>query len=327
MEMHQVRYFLAVARTLNFTRAAEECNVSQPSLTRAVKLLEHELGGDLLRRERGLTHLTELGERMHPLLAQCHEAASSAREIARAIKSGKAATLRLALPLSVDAGPFLPHLFELMGAFDALELRLVRGDQQATAAALQEGAADLAICGPEAMAWERFESWPLFDEPVLLAAPEGHRLANRDAVALAELAGETWVQRPWCESHATFRQALEAQGVAMARGPEAGDDRDAAGFLAAGRGVAAMPASIAQPPQTRRLRITSPELRRRLCVWAVNGRRRGPAAAMLLTQLRAGDWTAFQTAGAPGDPSSAEAPAAPAGGGDAPSGSAAASSA
>jgi DNA-binding transcriptional LysR family regulator len=44
MEMHQVRYFLAVARTLNFTRAAEECNVTQPSLTRAIKQLEAEFG-------------------------------------------------------------------------------------------------------------------------------------------------------------------------------------------------------------------------------------------------------------------------------------------
>lgn len=44
--MHQVRYFLAVSRTRNFTRAAEECNVSQPALTRAVKHLEAELGGD-----------------------------------------------------------------------------------------------------------------------------------------------------------------------------------------------------------------------------------------------------------------------------------------
>ena len=52
MEMHQVRYFLAVARMLNFTRAADECNVTQPSLTRAIKQLEAELGGDLFRRER-----------------------------------------------------------------------------------------------------------------------------------------------------------------------------------------------------------------------------------------------------------------------------------
>ena len=52
MEMQQVRYFLAVARTLNFTRAAEECNVAQPTLTRAIQQLEEEFGGDLFRRER-----------------------------------------------------------------------------------------------------------------------------------------------------------------------------------------------------------------------------------------------------------------------------------
>ena len=52
MEMHQVRYFLAVADTLNFTRAAELCYVSQPALTRAIQQLEEELGGLLLRRER-----------------------------------------------------------------------------------------------------------------------------------------------------------------------------------------------------------------------------------------------------------------------------------
>jgi DNA topoisomerase IA len=61
MEMHQVRYFLAVAEELNFTRAAERCNVTQPSLSRAIKLLEEELGGLLFHRERESTHLTDLG--------------------------------------------------------------------------------------------------------------------------------------------------------------------------------------------------------------------------------------------------------------------------
>ncbi len=72
MEMHQISYFLAVARTLNFTRAAEECHVAQPSLSRAVRKLEEELGGDLFRRERGRTHLTELGRTMLPFLGQAH---------------------------------------------------------------------------------------------------------------------------------------------------------------------------------------------------------------------------------------------------------------
>ena len=91
MEMHQVRYFLAVARTLNFTRAAEECNVAQPSLTRAVRQLEEELGGDLFRRERPHAQITELGKRMLPLLRQCHDSALGARSLASSIKSGEVA--------------------------------------------------------------------------------------------------------------------------------------------------------------------------------------------------------------------------------------------
>jgi DNA-binding transcriptional LysR family regulator len=61
MELHQVRYFLAVCDTLNFPLATERCNVSQPALTRAVKKLEGELGGLLFRRERNLTHRTDHG--------------------------------------------------------------------------------------------------------------------------------------------------------------------------------------------------------------------------------------------------------------------------
>ena len=77
MEMHQVQYFLAVARALNFTRAAEECHVVQPSLTRAIRQLEGELGGDLFRRDRPHAQITDLGERMLPLLRQCYESALS----------------------------------------------------------------------------------------------------------------------------------------------------------------------------------------------------------------------------------------------------------
>ena len=63
MEMHQVRYFLAVARTLNFTRAAEECNVAQPSLTRAIKLLEGELHEALLHLSTDDLQIVELKRR------------------------------------------------------------------------------------------------------------------------------------------------------------------------------------------------------------------------------------------------------------------------
>src|SRR5271165_7655072 len=106
--MHQVRYFLAAARTLNLTRAAEECAVSQPSLTRAIQMLEAELGGELFLRERGRTHLTELGARMLPLIQQCYDSAENAKLLASSIKSGQVAPLKLALSSSINIAIALP---------------------------------------------------------------------------------------------------------------------------------------------------------------------------------------------------------------------------
>src|SRR5215204_6412831 len=66
MDIHHIRYFLAVCETRNFTRAAEKCHVTQPALSRAIQQLEDEIGGLLFRRERNLTHLTDLGLLLQP---------------------------------------------------------------------------------------------------------------------------------------------------------------------------------------------------------------------------------------------------------------------
>src|SRR5436305_2460040 len=102
MEMHQIRYFLATVGELNFTKAAEKCNVTQPSLTRAIKQLEDELGGDLFRRERPQAQLTELGQRMYPLLKQCYDSALGARSLAASLKSREIGILRLGLSRTID---------------------------------------------------------------------------------------------------------------------------------------------------------------------------------------------------------------------------------
>src|ERR1043165_3664472 len=129
MEMHQVRYFLAVARTLNFTKAAEECHVAQPSLTRAIKLLEGELGGDLFRRERPRAMLTPLGERMFPLLKQCYDSAQSARALAAMINDGEVGALKLAVSNTIELGLILNHVNELRKSFNDVELKILRGTE------------------------------------------------------------------------------------------------------------------------------------------------------------------------------------------------------
>jgi Mn-dependent DtxR family transcriptional regulator len=83
MELHQIRYFLAVARERNFTKAARACHVSQPSLTRAIGRLESELGGLVFERKLRGCELTELGRLVLPSLKMAHRAVTMAMDKAR----------------------------------------------------------------------------------------------------------------------------------------------------------------------------------------------------------------------------------------------------
>jgi DNA-binding transcriptional LysR family regulator len=198
MEMHQVRYFLAVAKNLNFTRGAEECNVSQPSLTRAIKQLEGEFGGDRFRRERPQAQLTELGERMLPLLRQCYDSAVSARELALSMKKGEVASLRLALSHTFDINLLMPHLNEVRRRFDRLDCRLLRGTAAEVVELLKSGEAELGIASDLGEGWDRLDCWPLFTEDFILLVNAQHRLARFPSIELKALREERLLLRTYC---------------------------------------------------------------------------------------------------------------------------------
>src|SRR5947207_10430651 len=164
MEMHQIRYFLATVGELNFTKAAERCNVTQPSLSRAIKQLEGELGGDLFRRERPQAQLTELGQRMHPLLKQCYESALGAKSLASAIKDGEIGSLKLALSHTINLQLLTSHLTELNRIFSRIEVNLLRGTAPEIVELLKSGEAELALSAELGEGWERLERWALFTE-------------------------------------------------------------------------------------------------------------------------------------------------------------------
>jgi DNA-binding transcriptional LysR family regulator len=94
MQMHQIRYFLALCEELSFTRAAKRSGVSQPSLTNAIGALERELGGMLFQR-RPFIALTVLGRAMHPYLYRIAQTADHAREAAQALVDVPVASVEL----------------------------------------------------------------------------------------------------------------------------------------------------------------------------------------------------------------------------------------
>lgn len=280
MEMHQIRYFLAVAETLNFTRAAADCNVAQPSLSRAIKLLEEELGGDLFRRERGRTHLTELGRAMQPCLRQSYESALSAKERAARFRRLETAPLRLGISKSVALGVVAPMLRELAGAFPGLELHVLRAAGVDVLESLKAGGIDVAVAALED-GWDRLDRWSLFQEGFVAL---GAAKVARD--------GDILIARPYCES-ASRAEALLAVGGLKMRGvcTVSGDD-DAVELAARGLGIAIVPASTGRlAPQVARMALES-AARRSVYAYAVAGRQRSPAVSGLLGLLRAADWAA-----------------------------------
>src|SRR5712691_2738920 len=231
MEMHQVRYFLATVSELNFTKAAERCNVTQPSLTRAIKQLEDELGGDLFRRERPHAQLTELGQRMYPLLKQCYESALGARSLASAIKSGEVGALRLALSHTINLELLTSYLVELNRLFSQLEVKLLRGTAPEIVELLKSGEAELAIAGDLGEGWERLDRWPLFTEEFGLIFSAKHRLASRPAIDVDH-------------------------------GHELTSEPDLITLLEADLGVAFVPRSLSHPETLKRAPVNDVELRR-----------------------------------------------------------------
>ena len=246
MEMHQVRYFLAVARLLNFTRAAEACNVAQPSLTRAISMLEAEFGGDLFRRERRNTHLTQLGDRMLPILRQCYESAQSAKALASSVKTGGKVSLTIAIGDTVDIAIIVPQIQELARGIKGLEFALMRGPQEKIAEDLKSGAAEVAVTESFDQPWDRLDMWPLITERFVFACSKSHRLAGRSSVDLRELAGEHSIVGNSCEALDTVLSALNADRKDTGVGPGLLSEHDCVALIAANLAVGVLPARCAR---------------------------------------------------------------------------------
>ena len=216
MDLTQIRYFLTLARTLNFTRAAEACNVTQPALTKSIQRLEDELGGPLLLRERLLTQLTPLGQAMLPLLEQTYAASERVKEHAASLKRDLSSPLRLGLALDVPTGPFAPLFGELARHLPGFELTMRDAPRADLAEALLHGTLDAALVTGGTALPDRLNRWPLFaDAPVLVMLP-GHALdrGGEEAVPLAALDGMALIcAGPECGMARLMARAGEGHGI------------------------------------------------------------------------------------------------------------------
>ena len=291
MEMHQVHYFLAVAEELNFSRAAEKCNVSQPSLSRAIQLLEGEFGGQLFRREHSRTHLSDLGKMIRPHLETVYNAAKKAKELSRDVTKMQKTPFKLGIMSTISPNEIVDLIAALEARYEGLELRLCDASAADLRKRLLVGDLEVVIYAlPGEEADERTHVQPLFSEQMVIAVNRQHRLANEVGFPVKELNGEHYIHRMNCEFAGYADHILQEKGVTCT--PTFWSERDewTLAMVAAGLGFAFMPANSVNHPDVVGIPVVEPEFWRQVNLVTVRGRPYSPGVGALVREAMRKKW-------------------------------------
>ncbi|WP_194238608.1 LysR family transcriptional regulator [Streptomyces spongiae] len=242
MDVHgrDLRYFVAAAEELHFTRAAERLYVSQPALSKQIRALERQLGVELFRRAPQGVTLTAAGSALLPharrVLAAWDEAAAAVAEARAAQRS----TLVVGMSTSPGRGGILPAIRSRFTAtHPEAEIRLRAVNWDDPTAGLADGDADVAFVWLPLPGQERFAWTVIAEEPLLVALPDTHPLATRAEIDFADLADEPFLALP--ESTGPLRDywlALDARDGRPPRiGAEIASTEETYEALVAGLGV------------------------------------------------------------------------------------------
>lgn len=293
MELYQVRYFVALAKLLNFTRAAEHCNVTQPALTKAVQKLEVELGGELIYRERHLTQLTELGKIVLPMLQRILVAACDVRASAAGFQRKEVAPLKIGLPSCVSPVLLAEILPQLSASVPGLQVELIDTSMAQVTGMLLSGDLSAALVGDlNDELPDRIDQWSLFDERVVLLVPPTSQFADLDCVPVGALQEVTWLERIGCDTSRRFwkRYFPEENPRIAHRGHQEAHLHQ---MVAAGLGVLLAGEHVPTPASVLVRPIENSPVRRDIRLLAVAGRRYSPALEAFLRLARVHDWDGF----------------------------------
>ena len=290
MEMHEVRYFLAVCDTLNFTRAAERCNVSQPSLTRAIQKLEAELGGLLFRRERAATHLTDLGLLVRPQLEQIAKDAAVVKSTANSFLRMKNAPLSFGIMCTIGPLRCVGFLSRFQKDHPGIELTLTEDTPPRLTELLQQGKIDVAVMAQPEPFPERFDVHLLYRENFVVGFPPGHRFEAMNAVRVADVAGESYLSRINCEYYDQISDLCVKCNAPLKDAYRSEREDWIQSMVMAGMGICFLPEFSPAMPGLNTRRIIEPEVVRAVSLVTVSGRRFSPAVATFVKALRAYKW-------------------------------------
>jgi len=247
MELRRIQYFIAVAEECHFGRAAARLRMAQPPLSQQIKQLEAEMGVTLLIRSTRKVELTAAGERFLDRARQIVSSVDDAVKEAGRVAEGMLGTLSIGFTGSATYD-LLPSLARVLRAeLPGIELDL-RGEMLTPdqVNALLDGTLDLAFLRPPVRSPD-IDVRILRREPLIVVLPESHALADRAKVKLADLRDEPFITYPSHNRSVVYEAVIAAchrAGFAPVRVHEVGETSTLVSFVAAGLGVALVPASV-----------------------------------------------------------------------------------
>ena len=301
MELRQVRYFLSVSLSLNFTRAAQYCNVTQPALTKAIQKLEAELGRELIHRERQLTQLTDLGKLVLPMLQILIAAADGVRLHAREFQRKEIAPLKLGLTPCISAKLIVRPLSEIARLMPGLQVEMIEEPLDRLVDMLFDGDVNVALTGETGILPDRIDHWRLFEERLMVILSVNDPRAKGHYFPIDDMQETAWLERVGCEVVRELWKVLFPQREAkiVHRGHQEGHLHH---MVAAGLGAMIAAEHAPRPPSLVALPIEKDRIRRQVNMLAVAGRRYSPALDAFIKIGRVYDWKCETAPASPRDP-------------------------
>ena len=290
MEMFQVKYVLAAARMLNFTKAAAHCNVSQPALTKAVKTLEAELGAQVFHRDGKKILLSDFGRSLLPHLQHILQETEATRNLADNFRLLNHVPIRLGVMSTVGPVRLSRFLAKFQSDHHGVEVAVTEASADDLKHQLDSAELDLAVLNDLGDARGSFTVQPLYTERYVVIFPPDHRLANLNAIKLADLSGEPYVDRLSCELRETVMAVCAARNVTLyARFRSEREDWVQAMVLAR-IGFAFMPECSVTLPDLLQRPLIDPEVSRTISLLSVPGRPYSPATAAMVRAAQSFRW-------------------------------------
>ena len=290
MELQQIRYFIAVYETLNFTKAAAQCQVSQPALTKAIKRLEDYLGSTLFVRDGRRVIVSEFGKILHPNLEEMLRQDQAVKTLSKNFRLLDKTPLSVGVMVTIGPTALAPFLVEFRTKHPGIEVSVVERPLMELLRALKEGEVEVALLHDPEQDNGDIRAEPIYQERYVVVLPPGHALAARDEIRLKDLSKQSYVDRLSCEMRELVMAKAAMEGVELYARFRSEHEDWVQGMVLAGMGFAFMPEYAVTAKDLIVRPLVDPAVSRMVSIASMRGRKWSLAASAFSQSLRTYTW-------------------------------------